>query len=216
MHKSIQYIFNAIVQENKIPKQWTCMKIKTINKKGSKMVMDNKRGLFLPNVLSKVFESVIDLLTNETVCMSEYQCGGQKERGTVDNMIMMRAVIEYNTRLNKKTFCYFADAYKCFDKLWLKNCLVEMWRAGMREREIMLIYELNKKADIIIDTPVGITDSITVREIVKQGTVFGPKLCCISTEKFNSIQHVVLTSLIPEMTIGAPVYVNDILGIGSV
>ena len=167
----------------------------------------NKRGLFLTNVLSKVFERVLDLLTNETVCMSEYQCGGQKERGTVDNMIMMRAVIDNNARLNKKTYCYFADAYKCFDKLWLKDCLVEMWRAGMREREIMLIYELNRRADIIIDTPVGITDSITVREIVKQGTVFGPKLCCISTEKVNSIQHVVSTSLTPEMTIGAPVYV---------
>ena len=38
--------------------------------------------------------------------------------------------------------------------------IVEMWRAGMREREIMLIYELNRKADIIIGTPVGITDSI--------------------------------------------------------
>ena len=91
-----------------------------------------------------------------------------------------------------------------------------MWRAGMREREIMLIYELTRQADIIIDTPVGITDSITVREILKQGTVFGPKLCCISTEKVNSIQHVVSTSLTPEMTIGAPVYVDDILGIGSV
>ena len=72
MLKSIHYIFNAMVQENKIPKQWTCMKIKTIHKKGSKMVMDNKRGLFLTNVLSKVFERVLDLLTNETVCMSEY------------------------------------------------------------------------------------------------------------------------------------------------
>ena len=85
----------------------------------------------------------------------------------------------------------------------------------MRAREIMLIYELNRKADIIIDTPVGITDSITVREIVKQGTVFGPKLCCISTEKVNSIQHVVSTSLTPQMTIGAPGYEDDILGIGS-
>ena len=107
----------------------------------------NKRGLFLTNVLSKVIERVLDLLTNETVCMSEYQCGGQKERGTVDNMIMMRAVIDNNARLNKKTYCYFADAYKCFDNLWLKDCLVEMWRAGMSEKEIMLIYELNRKAD---------------------------------------------------------------------
>ena len=129
--------------------------------------MDNKRGLFLTNVLSKVFERV-DLVTSEDVWMSEYQCGGQKQRGTVDNIIMMRVVIDNNVRLNKKTYCYFADAYKCFDKLWLKDCLVEMWRAGMREKEVMLIYELNRKADIVIETPVGMTENITVTEIINR------------------------------------------------
>ena len=161
--------------------------------KCSKMVMDNKRGLFLTNVLSKVLERVLDLVTSEDVWMSEYQCGGQKQRRTVDNIIMMRSVIDNNVRLNKKTYCYFADAYKCFDKLWLKDCLVEMWRAGMREKEVMLIYELNRKADIVIETPVGMTENITVTEIVKQGTVYGPKLCCVATEKVNSLNHLVST-----------------------
>ena len=32
-----------------------------------------------------------------------------------------------------------------------------------------------------------ITDSITVHEIVKQGTIFGPKLCSVATEKINGI-----------------------------
>ena len=106
MNKSLQLMFNAIVQSQKVPDQWKSMKIKTIHKKGSKMVMDNKRGLFLTNVLSKVFERVLDLVTSEDVRMSEYQCGGQKQRGTVDNIIMMRAVIDNNVRLNKKTYCY--------------------------------------------------------------------------------------------------------------
>ena len=48
---------------------------------------------------------------------------------------MMRSIIDNKRRLNRKTYCYFADAYKYFDKLWLKYCLVEVWRAGMRERE---------------------------------------------------------------------------------
>ena len=82
------------------------MKIKTIHKKGSKMVMDNKRGLFLTNVLSKVFERVLDKITSDSVRMSEYQCGGQRNRGTMDNMVMMRAVLDNNARLNKKTYCY--------------------------------------------------------------------------------------------------------------
>ena len=69
---------------------------------------------------------------NIPIILFEHQCGGQKGCGTIYNMIMMRAVIDNNRRLNRKTYYYFADAYKCFDKLWLKDCLVELWRAGMR------------------------------------------------------------------------------------
>ena len=212
MVNSITYMFREISVTQQIPNQWKTMRI---HKKGSKLLMDNKRGLFLTNILSKLYEKVIDLLTTEKVKINEHQCGGQKGCGTIDNMIMMRAVIDNNRRLNRKTYCYFADAYKCFDKLWLKDCLVELWRAGMREREVYMLYEMNKESHIVIETPVGMTDSITVHEIVKQGTIFGPKLCSVATEKINGIGEEISTHITPELTIGAPVYVDDILGIGD-
>ena len=64
--------------------------------------MDNKRGLFLNNILSKLYKKVLDLLTTEKVKINEHQCGGKKGCGTIDNMIMMRAVIENNGRLNRE------------------------------------------------------------------------------------------------------------------
>ena len=36
---------------------------------------------------------------------------------------------------------------------------------------------MNKKAKIIIDTTVGQAESINVKEIVKQGSIFGPIMC---------------------------------------
>ena len=86
----------------------------------------------------------------------------------------------------------------------------------MHEKEVMLIYELNRKADIVIETPVRMTENITVTEIVKQGTVFGPKLCCVSTEKINRIKYLVSTYITPELGTGVLEYVDNILGIGSV
>ena len=44
---------------------------------------------------------------------------------------------------------YYADAYKCFDRLWLKDCLIELWKAGMREREVLMIYKINEMANIV-------------------------------------------------------------------
>ena len=65
-------------------------------------------------------------------------------------MVMMRAVIDNNIRLNRKTYCYFAYTYKCVEKLWLKDCLVELWRAGMRGREVYMLYEMNNESHIVI------------------------------------------------------------------
>ena len=73
--------------------------------------------------------------------------------GTIDNMIMMRSVIDNNRRLNrKKTYYYFADVYKCFDKLCLEDCLVENWNEG--DGSIHVIYEMNKESNMVIETPV--------------------------------------------------------------
>ena len=77
-----------------------------------------------------------------------------------DNWIILRAIINNNRRLRKNTYMIMADAEKCFDKLWLQHCLVDMKEAGMIEREIQMLYNLNKRAEIKIQTPVGETKEI--------------------------------------------------------
>ena len=67
----------------------------------------------------------------------------------------------------------------------------------------------------MIETPVGMTDSIPVHEIMRQGIIVGPKLCSVATEKINGLGEEISTHITPEITIGAPVYVYDILGIGD-
>ena len=51
----------------------------------------------------------------------------------------------------------------------------------MRKRDVYMLYEMNKESNIVIETPVGMTDSITVHDIVKQGTILGPKLRSVTT-----------------------------------
>ena len=52
------------------------------------------------------------------------------------------AVMTRNNYYNKETCLIFADAAKCFDKLWLEDCLVDMVKRGLRERKTLLIYKL--------------------------------------------------------------------------
>ena len=122
---------------------------------------------------------------------------------------MLTAVMDEGKRLRKPVYLFFADLVKCFDRLWLKDCLNDLHSCGMREREVMLLYEMNREAIFKVSTPVGMTEEVQVKEIVKQGSVFGPKLCCASTGKINEDlenEEVVY----PTVRVKAMTYVDDI------
>ena len=82
---------------------------------------------------------------------------------------------------------FFADAVKCFDKLWLNDCLLEMYNLGYDPNTLKILYEMNKETDIIIRASVGNTENIQVKEVVKQDAIFGPIMHCAETSTVNSI-----------------------------
>ena len=89
MVKSLQKMFNKIMTEGKIPKQWNKMGIKSVYKgKGSRSEVKNRRGIFLTNNISKVFEKVLMEKTRESVEGSRWQCGGRSGRLTRDNWMI--------------------------------------------------------------------------------------------------------------------------------
>ena len=137
MEKSIRKMADAVKQKQEVPRQWQQMMIKSTHKKGPIEELTNKRGLFLTNVLSKTFEKITD--KENPVKFDKSQSGGTKKRGTVDNWLMVNAVIEEGKRLGKPVYLFFADLVKCFDRLWLKDCLNDLYDCGMREREVMMI-----------------------------------------------------------------------------
>ena len=176
------------------------------------MEMKSRRGIFLTNLVSKVFETII--LKNDESAMYPWQNGGRKKRSTIDNVLIIMGVIDNNRRLKKNTYLIFADAEKCFDKLWLEDCLINMQELGTREREIATIYKMNQMIKITIDTPVGRTQEL-LANVVKQGSVYAAKLCCSSTGKVNHMSIQKSYCLTPEINLQAVVYVDDIVGGGT-
>ena len=61
----------------------------------------------------------------------------------------------------------------------------------------------------------GRTNIIDIDEIVRQGTVFGPMLCGIVTDKINNFAVSVNESLGARTNIGTLMFVDDICGTGS-
>ena len=118
--------------------------------------------------------------------ISEMQTAGRKERSAMDNLIIMKNIIENQRAQKLITYMFLADAVKCFDKLWLKDCILEMYNLGYDPNTLKVLYEMNKETDVIIKTPVGKIENIQVK-VVKQGIIFGPIMCCAETSTVNSI-----------------------------
>ena len=147
--------------------------------------------------------------------MSEMQVAGRKERSVMDNLIIMNTITENQRAQKLNTYIFFADAVKCFDKLWLKDCVLEMYNLGYHPNTLKILHEMNKEADIIIRTPVGNTDNIQVKEVVKQGTIFGPIMCCAETSAVNSIGEEEIKYSYGKINVGMPVFMDDIATAGK-
>ena len=69
---------------------------------------------------------------------------------------------------------------------------------------------MNTAVKAVIESPAGRTREIELEEVVRQGTVWGPTLCGVSTDKINEIKDGYVTFIGPNIEIGIPVFVDDI------
>ena len=217
MNRSLTRIFQIAAEKMRGPKKWSDMTIKSVHKKGSKQKMTNKRGLFLTNIVSKIFERVIKERNKESFMegLSPNQTGGVSKRSAVDNLLTVLAIIERNSYMNKTTYLTFADVQKCFDSLWLEDGIKELWMSGVNVRDAVTIKNLNSEAKIQIDTPVGKSEEFRVENIVKQGTVYAVDICGAVMAKVNETGYGVRTMYGPDLEIGALAFVDDIVSAGN-
>ena len=74
---------------------------------------------------------------------------------------------------------------------------------------------MNSKAIATIDTQVGYTNEITLHNTVRQGTIMGPMLCIVETDKINKIGERCYTTYGSEIRINNLLCVDDIVVVGN-
>ena len=89
-----------------------------------------------------------------------------------------------------------------------------MYNLGYDPNTLKILHEMDKETYIIIRTLVGNTDNITVKEVVKQDTIFGPIMCCAETSAVNSIGKEVKYRY-GKINIGIPIFMDDIATAGK-
>ena len=99
--------------------------------------------------------------------------------------VCLRATVNHAKYLNKELLITFYDIEKCFDSLWLEDCINSLWDLRVKDDTLFLIYLMNTKANVTIKTPMGDTYPLILSNLVKQGTVLGPVLNNCSLDRFS-------------------------------
>ena len=55
--------------------------------------------------------------------MSKFQTGGRKSKGVVDNLFILRGIIDHSKYLGRELWLTSYDIEKSFDRLWLEDCI---------------------------------------------------------------------------------------------
>ena len=80
------------------------------------------------------------------------------------------------------------DVEKCFDALWLEDCMLDLYETlppEARDNKLSLIYKMNQDNYVAVNTAVGQTERVNLKNIVMQGGKWGPLKCSNTRDKIG-------------------------------
>jgi hypothetical protein len=172
-------IIRDVWEQEIMVKDWTAaVLIRLYKNKGDKRICDNYRGISLLVVAGKVFARILlnriqNMLDKKLL---EEQAGFRSGRSTIDQVFILKVVMERSREFNQPLHICFIDLQKAYDSvnreaLWrvcgayrLSDKMIQM---------IKLLYE-DTRAEVRIDG--DFSTSIQMKTGVKQGCLLSPVL----------------------------------------
>jgi hypothetical protein len=129
----LQKIFDIIWEKETVPTQWTKGLIFKIPKKGNLQVCGNCRGVTLLPLASKVLSRILvdRIQAGVDASLRNEQAGFRKGRGTVNQIFILRNILEQVNEWNATLYIYFVDFEKDFDSIHRDNLWIIMGKYGV-------------------------------------------------------------------------------------
>ena len=122
--------------------------------------------------------------------LSDSNVGPRKNRNIRDNIFVLNAIT--NSVVNgtaEEVDIQVFDVEKCFDALWMQECINDLYETGFVNDKLPLLYLENQTAKIAIKTAKGMSKRISINNIVMQGTVWGSLFCTTTMDKLGQLVY---------------------------
>ena len=131
----------------------------------------NKRGITLASNIEKLFERIINNWIIEEIPFTEGQAGGRKAYSTVDQLYILKSIIEQANRKRKSLYVTFIDIQKAYDKTWQDIVMYTLWQNQIRGKIWRIVRKLNENLTAQCRTNHGLSRKIEIKGSLRQGGV---------------------------------------------
>ena len=178
---ALHKLFNVIWNEEKVPLSWKESQIVKIPKKGNLTECNNWRGISLLSVPGKIFSRVIINRIKKKIddILRVEQTGFRSGKSTVNQIFVLRNIIEQCVERNETIYFNFIDFSKAFDSID-RECL---WKIlgfyGIPKKIISIIKEMYNGSSAQVLVNGELTGKFEIKTGVKQGCVLSGLLFII-------------------------------------
>ena len=163
--------------------------ITTVPKKGSKLLLQNERGIFrVPVVRSILMRLIYNKKYPEIdYLMSDCQMGGRKRKSCKNNIFILNGLIHdvQSSKKKKPILLQFYDYAQMFDSINLKEAISDLYNTGVNDDNLELIFKANDEIHMAVKTDYGLSDRQIIRNSVLQGDTWGSLLASVQVEKIG-------------------------------
>ena len=105
LKKPLLSMFNSLKKNQKISKFMNLANVTTVPKKGSKLLLENERGIFRVSAIRSILMRLIYNEKYNTIDknMSDLQLGGRKQKGCLNDILIVNGIIHDTISSKKKS-----------------------------------------------------------------------------------------------------------------
>ena len=147
-------VLNRIKEEQLYPEDLEQYDISSIYKnKNSRNDFDNYRGIFRVPILRTILDRLIYNDEYDTIDddLSDSNVGARRKRNIRDNIFVLNAITNSVVKGNANPVdVQVYDIEKCFDALWMQECINDIYETGFNNDKLPLLFLENQNAQIAI------------------------------------------------------------------
>jgi hypothetical protein len=189
---AITMLMNRIKKELIYPSPMEVSNVTNLFKnKGQRSQFNSYRGIFRNTILRSILDKLMYNEEYESIDqnLTDGNVGSRKRRNVRDNLFVINAIINENKQNGQAVDIDVYDVKKCFDSLWLEECINDLYEAGLQNDKLPLLYISNKNAQIAIKTSSGTTKRFNIKDSVMQGGVWGGLMCTTTMDQLCKLVY---------------------------